>query len=295
MTTTVAVVLPVYNGARFVHKALDSVLAQTRPADEVIVVDDGSSDGTPEIVRRYPVRLIEQANGGPAAARNHGAGEASSEWVAFLDADDVWKEDRLKCHEEAVRCRPDAILTYSDYTVLQPDGNAAVKSVCPPQHLARLIRFRCPFPPSVAVVRRTVIAAVGGFDSSLRMGEDWEFWFRIYRHYGADGFVRIPAALTDYLVLPGSLSQNVARQLDQATVLVEKRLLEGLNGIERWTCRRRLLAKLNRDASILCREAGEHNPLRYMLHSLTYWPFYDRIQADRYKIALTMAVKSVLR
>jgi glycosyltransferase involved in cell wall biosynthesis len=294
MTMSVAVVIPVYNGASSIRKTLDSVLGQTRPADEIIVVDDGSSDGTSEIVREYPARLIQQANGGPSAARNHGVAEASSEWIAFLDADDSWKKDKLKSHEEAVRGHSDAIVTYTDFTVYQPNGNTVARSVCGPNGLAGLVRFRCPFPPSVAVVRRDIFAAVSGFDLSLRGPEDWDLWFRIYQRYGANGFVRIPAALTDYFVSPGSMGRNVARQLEQYTALVERRFLDGLSGMERWTSRRRLFAKLHRDASIVYREDGGGSPLGHMLHSLAYWPFYDRVQADRHKIALNMALKSLL-
>lgn len=293
MAMSVAVVIPVYNGARFIGKALDSVLAQTRPANEVVVVDDGSSDGTVEVVRRYPVRLIEQANAGPSAARNHGVAESRSEWVAFLDADDSWKSDKLKRHEEVVSGRSGAILTYTDFKVFRPDGSTVARPVCGPEEIGGLVRFRCPFPPSVAVVRRDIFLDLGGFDISLRGPEDWEFWFRIYQKYGSDGFVRIPEALTDYLAQPQSLGQNVGRQLDQYRALVERRFLDGLTGMARWTCRRRLLAKIHRDASIVYREAGGGDPLRHMLYSLAYWPLYDRIQGDRHKTALHMALKSV--
>lgn len=293
MTMSLAVVIPVYNGAAFIRKALDSVLAQTRPADEIIVVDDGSSDGTPAIIREYPVRLIEQANGGPSAARNHGVAESGAQWIAFLDADDFWEPEKLQRHEEAVRSHPGAFISYTDFTVFQPGGHTVDRKACEPEDLGGLVRFRCPFPPSVAVVRRDVFLESGGFDLSLRGPEDWELWFRIYRRRGPEGFVRIPAALTNYLVMPGSLGQNVGRQLEQYKALVDRRFLEGLDGMERWTCRRRLLAKIHRDASIVYREEGGGNPLKYMLRSLAYWPFYDRLQADRHKIALHMALKSV--
>ena len=86
----VAVVIPTYNRVRLLERALRSVLDQARVADEIIVVDDGSTDGTAEAVADLPVRLVRQANAGAAAARNRGVREASSPWVAFLDSDDLW-------------------------------------------------------------------------------------------------------------------------------------------------------------------------------------------------------------
>ena len=97
----VSVIIPSYNSARFLATAIDSVLAQTTPVAEVFVVDDGSTDDTSALVEsyvaRYPklIRYIPQANGGPGAARNTGLQAASSDWVAFLDADDWWKPEKL--------------------------------------------------------------------------------------------------------------------------------------------------------------------------------------------------------
>lgn len=90
-------IIPVHDSERYLAEALESVLAQTRPADEIIVVDDGSTDGSAAVVQGFgaPVTLVRQANLGPAAARNCGVAQAHGNWLAFLDADDVWLPDKL--------------------------------------------------------------------------------------------------------------------------------------------------------------------------------------------------------
>ena len=107
--STVSVVIPCYNGAAFLREALDSVLAQTRPPLEVIVVDDGSTDDSAAIAESYgpPVRVIRQENQGESVARNRGIDEARGDWIAFLDADDVWKPEKLARQLAAVE--PDVV------------------------------------------------------------------------------------------------------------------------------------------------------------------------------------------
>lgn len=114
---TVSVVIPAFNAESFLGEALDSVLGQTARPTEVIVVDDGSTDGTRALVRRYSdaVRLVTQDNGGAARARNVGARQATGEWLAFLDADDVWLPEKL---EKQLRLR-NAALIYTATTLVK--------------------------------------------------------------------------------------------------------------------------------------------------------------------------------
>ncbi len=109
VTPTISVVIPAYNAAATLSRALDSVLAQTWPAHEIVVVDDGSADATAEVVRAAQaragggrIRYLRQDNAGPSAARNRGVGEASGNWVAFLDADDWYYPDRLALHARMI-------------------------------------------------------------------------------------------------------------------------------------------------------------------------------------------------
>jgi glycosyltransferase involved in cell wall biosynthesis len=113
----ITAIVPTYNREGTIRRAVDSVFAQTYPAVEIIVVDDGSQDGTRDRLRPYleRIRYIYQQNGGVAAARNRGAGDARSEWIAFLDSDDCWLPGHLETMAAAIRgTRGEAALYFSD-------------------------------------------------------------------------------------------------------------------------------------------------------------------------------------
>jgi len=120
-----SVIIPAYNAAAFITRAIDSVLAQTWPAEEIIVVDDGSGDATADIVAGYGerVRSLRQDNAGVSAARNAGARAASGDWLAFLDADDWYYPDRLKWHAQWIARDGGLDFLTGDYDYRRPDGS----------------------------------------------------------------------------------------------------------------------------------------------------------------------------
>lgn len=130
-TVRFAVIIPVYNGAKTLARALDSVLVQTYPAHEIIVVDDGSHDASAEIAARYgePVRLLRQQNSGVSAARNAGVAAASAEWLCFLDADDWYYPERLERHARMIES--DATLDFltADFDYVDFDGRHLRRSM----------------------------------------------------------------------------------------------------------------------------------------------------------------------
>ena len=117
MSITVSAVIPAYNAGKYVGRAIESVLAQTRKADEIIVVDDGSTDDTAEVVERFgdAVRFIRQENAGASFARNTGIEAATSDWIAFLDADDEWLPNKLKLQTEHLERNPNLVWTTGNY------------------------------------------------------------------------------------------------------------------------------------------------------------------------------------
>src|SRR3954468_20412746 len=117
MSHDVSVIIPVYNGSNEIRRSVESVLAQSRRPAEIIIVDDGSTDGTAELVQGYgpAVRLVRQVNAGAAAARNCGARHASGDWLAFLDHDDEWLPNKLDLQAQALEADPAARLCYSAY------------------------------------------------------------------------------------------------------------------------------------------------------------------------------------
>ena len=127
MTESVTVIIPAYNGAAYIARAVESALAQTHKPLEVLVVDDGSTDRTAEIVAAMPppVRLIRKENGGPASARNLGAREAKGNWLALLDADDLWQPVKLETQIKAIETI-EADVYYSGGIVVDESDNLEV-------------------------------------------------------------------------------------------------------------------------------------------------------------------------
>jgi glycosyltransferase involved in cell wall biosynthesis len=180
----VSAVIPVYNGARYVRAAIDSALAQTLPDLEIVVVDDGSTDATPEILAGYGprIRVHRQPNGGVAAARNAGVRAARGEYVAFLDADDVWLPEKLARQLPAFD-EDDVALVYSGMTVVDADLRP-LRVVEPPPPDAVLHNTLCVEPVNVpltmtGVVRRAAFDELGGFDARLSTSADADFVCRL--------------------------------------------------------------------------------------------------------------------
>ena len=183
--STVAVIIPAYNQAVYIREAIESVLRQSRPADEVIVVDDGSTDNTADVAASYPgVTVIRQSNGGVCAARNHAVTSATSEWVAFLDHDDAWRWDKLQLQMAALDASPGWDVCICNAVALRSEGDPANFGP-PPLHLppsdqiAAELLGNLRFPPGTAVVRRDLLQRVGGFDTSAHPCEDWDLWLRL--------------------------------------------------------------------------------------------------------------------
>ena len=180
---TVAVVIPVRDRVQLLGRALDSVLAQVRPADEIVVVDDGSVDGSADLVKQaYPgVKLLVQAPAGVSAARNGGIANSSSDWLAFLDSDDAWHPDKLQRQLTAISQRPSMKICHCDEIWLR-NG----RRVNPMRKHARYGGWvferclpLCCISPSTALVHRDVFASVGVFDETLPACEDYDLWLRV--------------------------------------------------------------------------------------------------------------------
>lgn len=184
-STPFSVVIPLYQKREFVLRAVSSVLEQTLPAREVIVVDDGSTDGGGSLVERHApgVTLLTQENAGVGAARNRGVAAATSDWVAFLDADDYWFPDHLRELSRVVGHLPTAHLVATQHEQAA-HGGAVSPSRPPPGRVRRIDYFREAAErsgvvhASCAAIRRSVVDDLGGFGAAP-VGEDVEFFARI--------------------------------------------------------------------------------------------------------------------
>lgn len=184
-----SVIIPTFNSAKYLSEALQSVFSQTFEDFEVIVVDDGSTDNTADIVKEYgnSLRYIRQKNQGPSAARNLGIRRAEGKYIAFLDADDWWNQNHLTELLECCELTPDAGLVYGGRKWVDEKGelmrDTPIPTICPEGWIfGDLFRRNYIATPSV-LVRRSVLTNVGGFNECLSNFEDYDLWLRISARY----------------------------------------------------------------------------------------------------------------
>jgi GT2 family glycosyltransferase len=179
----VSVIIPTHNRGLLLEKAIRSVLAQTYPHREIIVVDDGSTDDTRSRVQAYvpSVRYIYQPNQGAAAARNTGIAHGRGEYVAFLDDDDLWLPRKLELQAKLLVENPRVGLVYTWRLLTDLEGHV-LPQIQRPMHRGNVLGellLGCFVVPSVVMVRREWLDRVGLFDTGLRTGEDWDLWLRL--------------------------------------------------------------------------------------------------------------------
>jgi glycosyltransferase involved in cell wall biosynthesis len=225
----VSVVIPAFNAEGTIIEALESVGAQTVAADEVIVVDDVSSDNTVATIRNSgrACRLIERKeNGGPATARNEGIRHASAEWIAFLDGDDAWLPWRLDVQLRLAQAQPGVAAWCGDTIGLDGElldpGNldrAQSRRI----ELEEFVRHN-PIATSTVLVKKAVLDDVGGFDESFRGPEDYDLWMRIA---AAHEIRRVETPVSRYRVRVGSLSMDDRTFLPQVLRVLDKAYSHG--------------------------------------------------------------------
>ncbi|HEY8878154.1 MAG TPA: glycosyltransferase family A protein [Roseateles sp.] len=232
----VSVIIPAYNAAAYVAEAVDSVLAQDYPQVEVIVVNDGSKDNTLDVLRGYGerIRVIDQANAGPPRARNAGLAAVRGEFVAFLDADDIWLPTKLSAQVGHLRAHADVDTVFTRWHVwpADADGVFRIPAVNPvpvvggPVVAERSgwmytkLLLECHLLTTTVMMRRSLIDKIGGFDVNLFNGDDYDFWLRASREAKVDQLDAIGAY---YRVVPGSVSRK-ARPVNYERVVIEQAL-----------------------------------------------------------------------
>lgn len=184
---SISVVIPTHNRAETLARALRSVLSQTRQADEVIVVDDGSIDNTKQLVlEQFPeVIYCYQKNRGVSAARNKGIELATCSWIAFLDSDDQWLESKLERQAAAWSGSQQSRLVHSDEIWIR-DGVRVNKPARYKTRQGRIYRYclpLCAISPSSAVIEKSLLMEMGGFDERFRVCEDYDLWLKICASY----------------------------------------------------------------------------------------------------------------
>lgn len=198
----ISVVIPAYNSAAYLKEALDSVVSQTYPVFEVIVIDDGSTDSAKDIVKKYgsTIRYIYQDNQGPAAARNRGIKESKGDFTAFLDSDDLWTPEKLKKQMALFEIKNYGMV-YCDISHVV-DGKTIYRSYLKERKYRftgsgnlfhKLLQENFIFTPTV-IIKREVINKSGCFDEKYKICEDYKMWLKVAKNYEI-GFVDEPLVI----------------------------------------------------------------------------------------------------
>jgi glycosyltransferase involved in cell wall biosynthesis len=201
MNPKVSVIIPNYNYEKFIAATVESVLSQTYKNIEIIIVDDGSKDNSLEVLKQFgdKIRIIEQKNAGVSVARNHGVSLSTGEYIAFLDADDIWLPEKLERQIEKFKADAEIGLVHCSMTLINPqeepigennNGQAGFVS----EEFLLFERGVVVGAGSTALVKRSIFDEVGGFDLRLSTAADWDFCYQVSRTHKI-GFVTEPLVL----------------------------------------------------------------------------------------------------
>jgi glycosyltransferase involved in cell wall biosynthesis len=231
MAPRISIIVPAYNAELFLAETLASVQRQTYREFEVIVVDDGSTDRTSEITRGFVEKdarfiLLRQKNAGESAARNVALKHACGEWVAFLDADDVWLPEKLTAQLDLIESESRANLLFTDYFSWDGQNDFGRRYSDPDKFpdgdVSRRLIFFNLFGMSTVMIKREILDVVGLIDTELPLAMDWDLWLRIAERGLCAKGVRQP--LTRYRVWPGSASRNTLLMREANVLVLEKAL-----------------------------------------------------------------------
>ncbi|MBO0349486.1 glycosyltransferase [Phormidium pseudopriestleyi FRX01] len=208
----ISVIIPAYNAENTIKDTINSVLQQTFSDLELIVINDGSTDTTLEIISHSPdprIQVFSYPNSGASTSRNRGFAQASGEYIAFLDADDLWTPDKLEAQLTALKTHPQADIAYSwsdcideSSRFLRRGGHITING----DGLPKLLMMDILENGSNPLIRRQALIEVGGFDESLPAGQDWDFYLRLAVKHS---FVTVPRSQVLYRISANSLSANV--------------------------------------------------------------------------------------
>jgi glycosyltransferase involved in cell wall biosynthesis len=285
----ISAVITTFCRPQWLGEAIASVLSQSRPVQETLVVDAGTSEETKAVVASFgtAVRYLQMPDRGLAASRNYGIQHANGDWVAFLDDDDRWLPDKIKLQEQAAERSPDAVLVYTSQQMLFPDGTVATARALTPERLWPGLRIKNSIPPSAVMVQKEALSACGGFNEKLRNCEDWDLWVRLAKDHR---FAVVLEPVTGYRISNGQMSTNIDLMLSNTEQILDSSLLLGLNGVSRAMWRRRIRASQLFSAAILARDAGSPDSLAFVRRSLREWPA-PAFQPERYWFLLRQWMK----
>ena len=279
----VSAVIPTYNAAPYIAQSVDSVLAQTFAPCEIIVVDDGSTDDTARVLAPYgeKIKYIYQKNQGEPAARNTGIRAATGDYIAFLDADDLWVPEKLELQMQYVAAHPECAMVYTDmmtfdqHGIVDPSVKVRFNITFPSGNIFRALFYETLFGSGSVVFRKSCVDTIGYFDESFLIGSDYEMWLRMARHFQI-GFVDKPLLM--YRQHPAMSTRGLGRKLQNGVpweVAALQKILrlypEARQELGDAMINQRM-AKPIADLAHICFQQGDHKSARKLFRTaLTYW------------------------
>lgn len=231
----ISVIIPVYNGEKTIQATLESVFQQTFPDFELIIINDGSTDKTLAKVCQYNdprLSIYTNIRQGAAVSRNRGFQYSTGEYIAFLDADDLWTVDKLESQLKALKDHPSATVAYSWTDYINEAGNKLYSG----SYLAlngdiysNLLVRNFLENGSNPMMKRQAFIDIGGFDESLEGGQDWDLYLRLAAKYQ---FIAVPQVQIYYRVSSGSISSNLSRQEQQVLQVMERNFAQSSADIQ---------------------------------------------------------------
>ena len=275
----VSIIIPTYNCARYIGRALDSVCAQTYKDYEILLVDDGSTDDTKDVSMQYgrKVTYLYQQNRGVSAARNHAILKANGELFAYLDADDMWYPEKLERQVAFLDVHQECGMVHSEMSVINEQDEILhlrfyeeTKRSVPQGHCVQQLLMRCHIQTLTVLERRSSFDLVGGFDERLPIAQDYLHWIMIAAEGQALGYLAEP--LGKYRWRTGSLIGNHPRLLEDyvriCDILLHEKPIAARHGEECADILRARSYKVQRELAYLDRIEGRNESARRRLASL---------------------------
>jgi glycosyltransferase involved in cell wall biosynthesis len=279
---TVNVIIHTFNNEKFIAETVESVLSQTYNDYEIIVVDDGSEDGTRDALLPYmqKIRYHYKENGGIASAKNAGVRLSDTAFIAFLDHDDLWVPDKLKIQMEHFNSNPQLGLVYAKYTSFRNDEELRTK----PEKgysgwIFKKLLSKSVIQTSTVVVRRECLNAVGPYDESFKLADEYDMFLRVAKRFQC-GFV--DKALTRYRVHDRNASRNDLL-FDKENLRVFKKVYNGYTDLdekEKKILRKRIAMYSIKVAGGLYNQGQLEESMKYQKEAREYLPFYKRITSN---------------
>jgi len=279
---TVSVIIHTYNNEKFIAETVESVLNQTYKDYEIIVVDDGSEDGTRDALIPYmqKIRYHYKENGGIASAKNAGISLSETEFVAFLDHDDLWVPDKLQLQMEHFNENPQIGLVYAKYTSFRDGKELRTK----PEKgysgwIFKELLAKSFIQTSTVVVKRECLDAAGPYDETFSLGDEYDMFLRIARKFQC-GFV--DKGLTRYRVHDTNASNNDFL-FDNENLGVYKKIYNNftdLDGVEKKILRKRIARYSMKVAEGLYSQGKLEESKEYQKEANSFLPFYKRIASN---------------